>query len=311
MRRLLAGLIIMAGLAGPAAGQHPDGLSVAPASDALTVTERDTRMTVPVTIGARGPYSFIVDTGSERTVLSRELAGRLALLPAGDVRVITMADVGALSTVTLDGLSVSRARAGPIRAPIAALSAIGAPGMLGLDALSGLIVGIDFDRGVMELRPARKRRIRGGPDDIIIRAKNQYGQLIVTDARYRGKRISVVVDTGSALTVGNMALLRLAKDSRSLGQVEMMSVTGTRLTADYRVLSGVRLAVTDISALPVAFADAPPFKRFGLADTPALMLGMDVLRLFRRVEIDFANRQIRMTMPRKPDESITGFVRSR
>jgi len=41
-----------------------------------------------------------------------------------------------------------------------------------------------------------------------------------------------------------------------------------------------------------------PFKRFGLSDTPALMLGMDSLRLFRRVQIDFANREIRLTLPR-------------
>ena len=35
----------------------------------------DSRMTVPVSIGASGPYRFIIDTGAERTVVSRELAG--------------------------------------------------------------------------------------------------------------------------------------------------------------------------------------------------------------------------------------------
>ena len=50
--------------------------------------------------------------------------------------------------------------------------------------------------------------------------------------------------------------------------------------------------------MPIAFADALPFKRFGLTDTPALMLGMDTLKLFRRVQIDFANREIRLTLPK-------------
>ena len=48
----------------------------------------------------------------------------------------------------------------------------------------------------------------------------------------------------------------------------------------------------------VAFTDVPPFARFGLAAKPALLLGMDALKLFRQVEIDFANRQIRFARPR-------------
>ena len=39
------------------------------------------RMTVAVQVGGRGPYKFLVDTGSERTVISRQLAQRLQLLP--------------------------------------------------------------------------------------------------------------------------------------------------------------------------------------------------------------------------------------
>ena len=35
------------------------------------------RMSVKVMIGDKGPYSFLVDTGAERTVIARELAERL------------------------------------------------------------------------------------------------------------------------------------------------------------------------------------------------------------------------------------------
>ena len=37
------------------------------------------RMTVPVTIGGSGPFHFLVDTGAEQTVISRELADALQL----------------------------------------------------------------------------------------------------------------------------------------------------------------------------------------------------------------------------------------
>jgi hypothetical protein len=39
----------------------------------------------------------------------------------------------------------------------------------------------------------------------------------------------------------------------------------------------------------------------GLNDRPALLLGMDALRLFGRVRIDFANREVRLAQP-KPAE---------
>ena len=50
--------------------------------------------------------------------------------------------------------------------------------------------------------------------------------------------------------------------------------------------------------LPIAFADVAPFRKFGLTKEPALMLGMDALRLFRHVDVDFANREVRFSLPR-------------
>jgi hypothetical protein len=58
--------------------------------------------------------------------------------------------------------------------------------------------------------------------------------------------------------------------------------------------------------MPVAFADVTPFARFGLSHRPALLLGMDALRSFRRVDIDFPNRQVRFLMPRAEARARTG-----
>jgi hypothetical protein len=61
--------------------------------------------------------------------------------------------------------------------------------------------------------------------------------------------------------------------------------------------------------MPIAFADVAPFERFGLVKRPALLLGMDALRSFRRVDIDFPNRQVRFLMPKgtmKRSEFSTG-----
>lgn len=284
-----------------------------PADPALATPETlgfgfdQSRMTVPVSIGASGPYRFIIDTGAERTVVSNELAGTLNLAVGRRVRVTTMAGQSTLSTFLLPALQVSLVKPDTIEAPGVSAANLGAPGMLGIDALKGHAVAIDFDRNQMEVRPSKKRRTSAGPDDIVIRAKNVYGQLIVTDATYKGRRISVVIDTGSPVTIGNLAMLKRVRTEKSLGKIGLMAVTGQWLQADYRVIDSLEIAKVGFHSIPIAFADALPFKRFGLTDTPALMLGMDTLKLFRRVQIDFANREIRLTLPKDVRTDRTRF----
>ncbi|MDB5679878.1 aspartyl protease family protein [Sphingomonas bacterium] len=304
MKRVLFCGLAIAAITVPLFAQNAKLPPTAPVDSAAAAPETvglgvdDSRMTVPVSIGASGPYRFIIDTGSERTVVSRELAGSLNLAAGRRVRVTTMTGQGELGTFLLPALQVSMVRPDTLEAPAVSAANLGAPGMLGIDALKGHAVAIDFDRNLMEVRPARKRGAAVGPDDIVIRAKNLYGQLIVTDASYRGRRISVVIDTGSPVTIGNLALLKRVRTEKSLGMISLMSVTGQMLQADYRIIDSLSIAGVSFTGVPIGFADALPFKRFGLTNTPALMLGMDTLKLFRRVQIDFANREIRLTLPK-------------
>ena len=305
---MLAATLAVAGIPLLAQGDLPQNPGPAPTAagaaapaapvDLLAFENDASRMTVPVSIGAKGPYRFVVDTGSERSVVSRELAGSLNLAAGRKVRVTTMTGAGELGTYLLPELRAGSVAAATLEAPVVEARNLGAIGMLGLDALKGHTVVIDFDRNVMEVRPATKKATSASSDDIVIRAKNLYGQLIVTNAHYRGRRISVVIDTGSAVTLGNLALLKKVKTEKSMGNISLLSVTGQYLTADYRVIDSLDIAGIGFHSIPMAFADALPFKRFGLTDTPALMLGMDSLRLFRRVQIDFANREVRFTLPK-------------
>ena len=45
------------------------------------------RMAVQVMVGGQGPFSFLVDTGAERTVIARELAERLKLVEGEKLKV--------------------------------------------------------------------------------------------------------------------------------------------------------------------------------------------------------------------------------
>lgn len=277
----------------------PNPLAIEP--DVLALGDAETRMTVPVSIATRGPWPFIIDTGAERTVVSRQLAGVLGLAAGPQVRVTAMTGASDAGTVVVPSLAVSRLTHPAIEAPALESRHIGALGMLGLDALQGHRVSIDFDRNLMTVRPAEHRSVRTGAfgDDIVVVAKSIYGQLIVTDAHWRGERIAVILDTGSAMSVGNMAMLAaMRRASRALGLATMVSATGGELTTDTYAVDGLTIGGARLDNVPIAFADAAPFARFGLGRRAALMLGMDALKAFRRVEIDFANRDIRLTVPR-------------
>jgi predicted aspartyl protease len=267
-------------------------------TDALAFGNLDERMTVRVSVDGRGPYEFVVDTGSERTVVSQDLAGLLDLQPGKKVNVTAMTSTQMVNTVKVPSLAVNTIDARTLEAPTLDQADMGAPGMLGLDALKGHVISIDFKRNEMTVHPARRHQLRAGPNDIVVTARNRFGQLIVSDAYYHGQRVSVVVDTGTPISVANRAFLKLLdRRPHSLGTISMLSALGEWLVADYIQVDSLEIGQVTFANVPLAIADAVPFKRFGLQDQPALLLGMNALRLFRQVDIDFANRQIRFSLP--------------
>ncbi|VVT06517.1 Retroviral aspartyl protease [Sphingomonas sp. EC-HK361] len=271
-------------------------------ADQLTFGVNGPRMTVPVQIASAGPFDFIIDTGAQRTVISRALANELKLARGRDVHVMAMTGGSSVSTVVIPDIRVSTIGGERIEAPALDGTNLGAPGMLGIDTLQGHAVAIDFDRQTMALTPSsRKTRTeRHDPDEIVIRARSLLGQLVVTDAYVKGDRVRVIIDTGSVVSMGNEALRRkVMRRKQPDAPIQLISVTGGTLQADYTALDTIKIGDLSINALPIAFADAPPFATFGLKDKPAILLGMDALRLFRRVHIDFANREVRLLMPRE------------
>jgi predicted aspartyl protease len=290
-------------LAAPVSGQQGATQSppASPAEDRIGFVNSNDRMSVPVTIAGTGPYRFIVDTGAQRTVISRELAGTLGLAAGPNVRVTAMTGASDVGTVVIPMISVSTLGGARIEAPSLESRNLGAAGMLGIDTLQGNVLSIDFDHQIMTVTPSapRKKHLEAAPGEILVLAKSLYGQLIVTDARYRGQRVQVILDTGSGITMGNLALQkRVARRNKDIHPVQLIGVTGETMEVNYTQIDRFDVGGISIANLPVAFADAEPFRHFGLTDRPALMLGMDALRLFKKVRIDFPNREIRLSVAR-------------
>ncbi|PAX07561.1 aspartyl protease family protein [Sphingomonas lenta] len=292
-------LIPLALLAGPVLAQDVAPLTE-PETELAFETEK-TRMTVPVSVAGAGPYRFIIDTGAQRTMISRQLAAELNLPRGRRVGLTAMTGRAQVDTVLVPSLQVSSFGGERIEAPTLERAHMGAPGILGIDTLQDHAVAIDFDQGVMKVSPSKKRkgRARVSRDEVVVVAKSLFGQLVVTDATYGNKRIRVIVDTGTEVSMGNEALRRLISRSKAPEQdIELVSVIGDKLVAGYTQIPRVKIGTVEFENLPVAFSAAAPFEVWGLKDKPALLLGMDALRMFRQVHIDFANRELRLTMPK-------------
>ena len=81
MGRLPALLAIMlAFVNAPLAAQTPPLDPQVPPALVRTAS-LDDRVTIPISIDGKGPWPFVIDTGSQRTVIARDLAQRLALPP--------------------------------------------------------------------------------------------------------------------------------------------------------------------------------------------------------------------------------------
>jgi predicted aspartyl protease len=303
-----AGIVAALALSSPLRGQEQPA-PVAPAAPVLDQsaaetldyrTDPNTRMTVPVSISGRGPFNFVVDTGSERTVVSRELAADLALGPGQIATVHSMTEVSQIPTVIVQGLRVGQRTIDDIQAPALARINLGAAGMLGVDSLQTQRVIFDFQRHEMTIMPSQRADPHWPEGTIVVTARSRFGRLMLIDASIDRQRVWVIVDTGSEISVGNMALRHALERRHRLGPtapITMLSVTGGRITAEYSIARQMRIGDADINFMPIAFADVHPFRQLQLMDRPAILLGMDALRLFHRVSVDFANRRVRLLTP--------------
>ncbi|WP_157215979.1 retropepsin-like aspartic protease [Flavisphingomonas formosensis] len=279
----------------------PPKLSPVAASEQILATRNDAvnRITVPVSIDGKGPYHFVVDTGADRTVISRELAGALALKPGGPVTMLSMGGVDQVPTAIVPGLQLSADRMEDIRAPMLAESDLSAQGLLGIDSLAAKRVVMDFRARQMTIVDADQPEVRA-TDEIVVRARRRFGQLILVDADVDGESVAVIIDTGSQTTIGNAALRSRLSRSNAIGslqRINLISVMGREIPAVYTQVQHVRVGGITVNNMPIAFADAKPFHALGLTGRPALLLGMDVLRTFDRVSVDFANKRVRFLLP--------------
>ncbi len=269
----------------------------APLADIIkTGLDEHERMTVPVNIGVHGPFAFMIDTGSQNTVLSTALAGRLGLVSQSRRTVLGAAGSRIVDTVELNDIQFGQQNYNGLLTPLLNREDMDADGIIGLDGLQGQRVLLDFHQKRMALVDSREK---GGSSgfEIIVTARRRSGQLILTNAKIDGVYTDVVIDTGSDTSIGNRALQRALSHQHQPINTLLHSVTGQEIAASVVMADSMDIDRIHISNVAIAYADAPTFAALKLEKRPAILLGMRELRLFKRVAIDFTSRKVMFDMP--------------
>ncbi|MBU2380687.1 MAG: aspartyl protease family protein [Alphaproteobacteria bacterium] len=272
-----------------------------PAQDALRLTANLlTRMAAVVQLDGQ-PAVLVLDTGAERSAVSRELAERLALPPGPPVLVHGVTQAQITDTVRVRTLRFAGRTLEDLALPVFEQSEMSANGLLGLDMLGGLRLSLDLVRRSIRVAAPGETTLAAGSASLIPRRglrrsraeRGRFGQLILLTTEAEGVSVRAFVDSGAQYSIGNMALARAVSAIRP-GAVaaQLFGVNGQVLAALPGRVGDLRVGGQRLGSTPLYFADVHAFEALDMADRPALLLGADILYRFRSLDLDYAQGRI-------------------
>ena len=297
-----ASLFACPAAAQPSPARDPDTITVTGATPIVTLqtwVDLYGRPTADVMLNGRGPFKFVVDTGSNTSVLSTRVARLLELptLPDKIVYGVTgsmIAKFGRLARIET-GRSIS------INLPVAILDAPAfekLDGVLGMDMFNDRRIRFNFSRKTVDFELPGRRSTR-----LPVRAnvRLRQGLLIEAEGRVGSVRARCVLDTGCDTTIINSALLNAIRSPAVLRRrnsvpPQIVGVTNQELNGVWVNLPDIDLIGLKIRRLTAASADAPVFNLWGLGQTPAMLVGMDILSQVETLVIDYRRREVELRM---------------
>lgn len=260
------------------------------------------RLTLDALIDGNGPYKFVVDTGSDRSVISTELAASLGLLNSEDVIVQGISRSLSAQTVTLKKLTFGSITINSLRVPVLPRRWLGADGYLGIDAVNGKRVTFDFQKNrivvAQSSSPVRWSVARS--DEIIVPVSGSSGRLKATDCSVDRVPVVAFVDSGAEFSIGNTKLFnKLAKAGATYVKdvaIPVLGATGGQTTGRLTYVSDIRIATINYLHNDLIIADLEVFDVWGLSNRPAIFLGMNFLQNVPAFTIDYGRSELRFKL---------------
>lgn len=265
--------------------------------------EEAARLMTPVYVNGHGPYRFLVDTGAERSVLAEELAARLHLKRCSPVLLEGIIRAQPAQEVQVKSLATGPLVFSNLRTPTVPSAQLNADGYLGLDVLNGHRVVFDFKshRLMIEKPQGFFAALSTARDEIRVATEGEAGRLRSTHCRVDGVRATAFIDSGAQISVCNSALFTALRHVRhpptAMELVKLFGITGGTMVGAVTLIDTIRLPGLTFTVTPVVIADLPVFRLWGLSSKPALLIGMNCLRAFASVSIDYGRKDLLFRLP--------------
>jgi hypothetical protein len=294
---VLASIIVMVGAFGARAAEiEPKPILYAQP----TTQDQIGCVAAEVFINGAGPFRFIIDTASNRTLLSPQLAVALKLSLVGAPMAVVNGVNGSepAPVVQLSELKLGKIIERDLPVPVLRNRIHPeADGLLGAEYLLGRRLVIDFKRNRVDISPGGSST--AGYD--VIDTSMRFGQLPMVPAMVGHTHVLAIIDTGAERSIGNTALLNeLAVRQERVemaGVIRMSGVVGPDFQTRIVQVPLVTFADLKLYHLPILFGDPQLFERWGLAGRPAMVIGMDVLGQFDAVGIDYEDNLLLLRFP--------------
>ena len=311
-RRAAALTLLLWGTSGPVhatepapAAPMPEAATPEPLYAAPTQADRSGRIIASVEINGRGPYRFIIDTGANRSAVSPGLVADLGLVPslAGLLQTHGVTGEAPLPAVDVDEIRAGDLVYDPGPLPVLAGLVLGdTDGILGTEGLAGARVDVDFTTDSVSITRSDGKRAANGY--FVVPARSYRGLLLVEG---KAGRIPVhaIIDTGAERTLGNAPLRdalvgKVSREGKSRSRVVGATDAGYD-GMSFRV-PALRIGAASLYNMPVTFGDMHVFDVWGLANEPAVLIGMDMIGQLRRFVVDYRRWEIHL-MPTGPRQS--------
>lgn len=253
---------------------------------------------VPTIVNGKGPFDFVLDTGADESGVYAWFAKSLDLPKGGSAELSgatgsEQTTVARLSTLSVDGYIIRNVDADtlPDRPDGAKIA-----GVAGVDLMLGRLAVMDFGCGTAALLPitGTTAKIVGTGATLIKAGSIRDGKQLTLPVTINGVGGVAVLDSGARATIINRKFASVAgidPESSVFREGEPTRGATTKSVASrvgpIGVVSFAGITRTDAVARVV---DMPYLEGAGLAGTPAMNMGLDLLR-GTRLTIDYSSRQ--------------------
>ncbi|RYG31370.1 MAG: hypothetical protein EON93_13105 [Burkholderiales bacterium] len=255
------------------------------------------RPTASVMLDGKGPFAFLVDTGSTSTVVSESIARSLGIEPLGKLTVIGGTGTSVSPYGVVERLETGAVARGKLRVAILPDRHLArGDGILGADVFAGRRLVFSIRDKVVRVEPSQRSGAGAGRSNMRLRQ----GMLAEIDGRVGRVATKLILDTGADFCLGNPALGRTLQAVYPrldrIPRVRITGITGHKVVGELASLPRIDARAFTVEDSSAVIANAQIFKLWELEDEPAMIVGVDLLSRLESFSIDYGARLFDATL---------------